>query len=102
VFAFLRAGRARGHDLDILVRTSKIDAALNELSKITPPGTTLNYEDIARFCGCSQELIRQFELRALKTFRARLLASLQKDDRLALLVGRDVKSRRSRGVFCAS
>jgi hypothetical protein len=66
------------------VKFSKIDAPLNVLTKITPPGTTLTRDAIAEFCGCDKELIRNIEQRALRKLRARI-KSLHGDDVATIL-----------------
>lgn len=67
------------------VKKSKIDEALHDLYKITPPDTPLSYAEIAAHCGCNHELIRNFERRALRKLRLRLIQSLHANDRQAFL-----------------
>lgn len=77
------------------VKFSKLDKPLYVLTKITPPGTSLTRDTIAKFCGCSTNYIRNVELRALRKLRSRVVQSLHGDD-IATILGSNALPRISR------
>lgn len=57
-------------------KPSKIDSPLRRLIEIRPFGQTYSPKEIADFCHCDKELIRQIELAALRKIRRRLPADV--------------------------
>lgn len=52
-------------------KSQRIDLGLALLARRTLPGETYTHTEIAAYCGCSSERIRQIEMRALRKVRAR-------------------------------
>ncbi len=53
-------------------KVSPIDKKLNEIREWNKEGRPLTLTEIADFCGCSRELIRQIEQRALEKLQSLL------------------------------
>jgi Sigma-70, region 4 len=54
------------------MRKESIDLGLALLSVLRLPNESLTYDDIAAWCGCCKEQIRQIEFRALRKLRRRI------------------------------
>lgn len=53
-------------------KSERIDLGLAVLSTVAKPGEPLTWEDVAAWCDCHPEAIRQIERRALQKVRRRL------------------------------
>ena len=61
-------------------KTAEIDLGLALLSTVCNPGVELTLEDIAAWCNCSRERIRQIEEIALRKMRKKLKAFLTPEE----------------------
>lgn len=56
-------------DLSGLDRKTRTDIGLELLARYAKPGVPLTRDDIAAWCGCTQEAIRRIEVLALRRVR---------------------------------
>ena len=73
-------------------KTERINLGLDLLAMRTPPGVELTQTEIAAWCGCRSEYIRQIEERGLRKIRRKLMSNPELAEAWREVIG--IKSRK--------